>query len=181
MKSLNGGTIPANVLFRLARWQTDGEMPDAHRSLSPRAAIALGVVVAAAGIAIIAVALLANAEGFHAPRWVVASVGGAFLFFGGWTAYCSASGYDPKRPETLPGPLLQLVVGLPGLVLFALPFHWVAFGSGPRQFSGGLSFLFFSLRSHGAETAGRIAFGIGAALIDVIIVAFLVKLARRAR
>ena len=156
-------------------------MADAERSLSPRATITVGILVAAAGAAIIAAALLVDGAEFHAPRWVVVSVGGAFLFCGAWLAYCYASGYDPKRPETLPAPLLQLAFGLPGLVFFALPFHWIAFGPGPREFSGGLSFLFFSLRSRSGETAGRIAFGIGAALIDVIIIAFLVKLARRAR
>jgi hypothetical protein len=140
--------------------------------------------VALVGIAVVAVAIFGNADGFHAPRWVVGAVGGAFLFFGGWTAAVNARGYDPERPqETLPSPFVQLIVLVPGLLLFAAPFHWIAFGPGPRQFSMSFSIPFLSMRPGVSEIPGRIAFGLGAVAIDVVLIAAVVRLvgARKSR
>ncbi len=134
------------------------------------------------GAAIVAVSVLGNASSFHAPRWVVACAGGSFLFFGGWTAAVDALGFDPARPqETLPSSFVQLLVFIPGMLLFAAPFHWIAFGPGPRQFSGSLSIPFLTFRHRSGETAGRAAFGLGAVLIDAMLVAWVVTTLRRAR
>ena len=64
------------------------------------------------------------------------------------------------------------------MLLFAAPFHWIAFGPGPRQFSMSFSIPFLSMRSGASETPGRIAFGLGAVAIDVILVAAVVRLVR---
>ena len=150
-----------------------------EKPVSRTGAVLLGSVVALAGAGIIAAAILGSAEKFHAPRWVVGSAGGSFLFFGGWTAALYALGYDPARPqETTPSPLVQLLVLVPGLILFAAPFHWIAFGSGPRQFSGSFSIPFLSMRRGAPELPGRIMFGLGALMIDLILVAAVVRLAR---
>ena len=151
----------------------------AEKEIGRNGAIALGTLVALTGVAIVGVALFAKGDGFHSPRWVVACAGAAFLFFGGWTAALYALGYDPKRPkETLPRPGIQLLVLVPGLLLFAAPFHWIAFGRGPRAFSSTFSLPFFAARGRASETTGRVMFGVGCLLIDAIIVAAVVRLTR---
>ena len=149
-----------------------------NKPVSRTGAVLLGSGIALVGVLLIAVAILGSAEKFHAPRWVVGSIGGSFLLFGGWTAALYALGYDPARPqETLPSPVAQLLVLVPGLLLFAAPFHWIAFGAGPRQFSGGFSLPFVSVSRGAPELGGRIMFGFGAFLIDFIVVAAVVRLA----
>src|SRR6516164_2862322 len=124
----------------------------ADRPLSRKASILVGIACAAVGIAIILVSLFANSRGFQAPRWVVASAGGAFLFLGGWLAALYATGYDPQRPEqTLPSPAVQLAVFVPGMLFLAAPFHWVAFGPGPRQFSTTVSIPFLAVHQSGGS------------------------------
>ncbi|HEY6928253.1 MAG TPA: hypothetical protein VJA66_01130 [Thermoanaerobaculia bacterium] len=152
----------------------------ADRPLSRKASILVGIICAGAGIAIVLVSIFADSKGFRAPRWVVASAGGAFLFFGGWTAALYAMGYDPRRSEeTLPSPAVQLAVLIPGLALFAAPFHWVAFGPGPRQFSTSWSLPPFTVGGSSGSTTGRIAFGVGALVVDALLVASVVRLVRQ--
>jgi len=154
---------------------------DGEREMSPRGAIVFGVLVAVVGIGIIAAGAWAPQKDVHAPRWVIAAAGGAFLFFGSWTAVVYALGYDPKRSaETLPPPVVQLAFFVPGIVFLALPFHWVAFGPGPRAFSGSFSLPFLAISRRSGELSGRIAFGIGAVLMDLVVVAIAVTLLRRA-
>jgi hypothetical protein len=144
--------------------------------------VLIGTIVALTGVAIMSAAIWGGAEKFHAPRWVVGSFGGAFLLFGGWTAAVYALGYDPQRPEeTLPSPGVQLMALVPGMLLFAAPFHWIAFGPGPREFSTTLSIPFLSTRTGAPGLSGRIAFGLGAVVIDAILVAAVIRLVRAGR
>jgi hypothetical protein len=150
-----------------------------EKEIGRSGAIALGVVVALTGVAVVGAAFLAKPEGFHSPRWVVACAGAAFLFFGGWTVALYASGYDPNRPrETLPSARIQLAVLVPALLFFAAPFHWVAFGPGPRAFSSSFSLPFLSVGGRAAELPGRVMFGIGSLLIDAILAAAVIRLVR---
>jgi hypothetical protein len=152
------------------------------RPLSRRWAVAVGGIVALTGIAIVAVSVFAGASRFQAPRWVVGACGGAFVLLGGWTAAMYARGYDESRPEeALPSPWVQLAVLVPSLILLAAPFHWVAFGPGPRQFSGGLSIPFLSIRTGSSDTLGRIAFGIFAVMFDAILVFTTIRLVAKIR
>jgi len=154
---------------------------DGEREMSPRGAIIFGVLMAVVGIGIIAAGAWAPQKDVHAPRWVIEATGGAFLFFGSWTAVVYALGFDPKRSaETLPPPLVQLAFFVPGIVFLALPFHWVAFGPGPRAFSGSFSLPFLWISRRSGELSGRVAFGIGAVVMDLIVVAITVTLLRRA-
>jgi len=154
----------------------------ADRPLSRKASILAGIACASVGVAIILVSLFADSRGFQAPRWVVACAGGAFLFFGGWLAALYATGYDPQLSEqTLPSPAIQLAVFVPGMLLLAAPFHWVAFGPGPRQFSTTLSLPFLAVHRSGGSMGGRIAFGVGAVLMDAILVGSVVRLVRQMR
>ena len=156
-------------------------MSDGEREMSPRGAIVFGVLMAVVGIGIIAAGAWAPQKDVHAPRWVIEATGGAFLFFGSWTAVVYALGFDPKRSaETLPPPVVQLAFFVPGIVFLALPFHWVAFGPGPRAFSGSFSLPFLWISRRSGELSGRVAFGIGAVVMDLIVVAITVTLLRRA-
>jgi hypothetical protein len=142
----------------------------------------LGLGIAAVGLALIAAAFLADARRFEAPRWVLGSAGGAFLFFGGYLAAIMAGGYDPLRPkETLPPPLVQLAWFLPGLLCLGAPFHWVAFWPGPRKFSSSVSLPFVSVHTGEGNVAGRVVFGFAALLIDALLVATVIRLLREAR
>ena len=154
----------------------------ADRPLSRKASILVGVACAVMGTAIVLVSVFADSKGFQAPRWVVASAGGAFVFFGGWTAALYAMGYDPQRSEqTLPSPAVQLAVLIPGLALLAAPFHWVAFGQGPRQFSTSFGLPFLAVHRTSGSAGGRIAFGIAAILMDAVLVASAARLVRQMR
>lgn len=151
-----------------------------EKPLSKNGSIFVGLVLALAGVGIILLSVYADSAKFHAPRWVVGSMGGAFLFFGAWTAAVYALGYDPQRSdETLPSPAVQLAVLIPGILLFAAPFHWIAFAPGPRQFSTTISIPFISVRQSGGGLGGRFMFGIGALLVDAILVAAVVRLVRQ--
>ncbi len=153
-----------------------------NKQTSRTAAILVGTLVALTGVAIIGVAFFARPEGFGAPRWVVACAGSAFLFFGGWTAALYAFGYDPERPnETLSSARVQLIVLIPGMLFFAAPFLWIAFGRGPREFSSSFSMPFFAARHAASGLTGRVMFGIGSLLVDAILVAAVVRLARTGR
>ncbi len=59
---------------------------------------------------------------------------------------------------------------LPAVVisLFAVVANWVAFGPGERQFSGGIDIPLGLFSVETSETTGRIVFGIGAVLLEVI-------------
>jgi len=142
----------------------------------------IGLLVAGTGAVVVAVAFFGTDRRFEAPRWVVGCIGGAFLFFGGYLAAIMAGGYDPLRAkETLPRPLVQLAWFVPGFLCFAAPFHWIAFWPGPRKFSTTFSLPFLSVRTGSSGLGGRIAFGLGALLVDAILVATVVRLLREAR
>jgi phosphotransferase system glucose/maltose/N-acetylglucosamine-specific IIC component len=153
-----------------------------ERGMSRRGVVALGSVVALVGLAVLAVSVWGPPEKFESPRWVIGAVGGSFLFLGVWTAVLYARGYDPKNPSaTMPSPRVQFAVLVPAMILFVIPFHWVAFWPGPRRFE--TSFSSPSLSGSGTSHGwmGRAVFGAGAILTDAMIVGLVVSLVRRMR
>jgi len=52
----------------------------------------------------------------------------------------------------------------------AVILNWIAFGPGQRGFSGGLALPFVSVSGPASEWTGRVAFAIGAVLVDVFLV-----------
>jgi hypothetical protein len=54
--------------------------------------------------------------------------------------------------------------------LLAAVFNWVAFGPGERRFGGAISVPFVAVSGPASEWSGRVAFGIGATLIDLFLV-----------
>lgn len=55
------------------------------------------------------------------------------------------------------------------VVCLAIPFNWVAFGEGERQFSSSSTFLGISSAGNPGETEGRIVFGLFAVLMDLMV------------
>ena len=64
------------------------------------------------------------------------------------------------------------------MVLFVAPFHWIAFGPGERSFSSSTSMGGVNLTQRGGETSGRLAFGLGAILMDIFSVFILYRIVR---
>ena len=62
---------------------------------------------------------------------------------------------------------LRRLFGALLVTAFALTLDWIAFGPGERRFSGGIS-LGIEIGFNPGELFGRIAFGIGAAILDII-------------
>ena len=107
-------------------------------------------------------------EGLQAPRWVIVSVGAAFFLIGLYMLVMAIATALLGPGGTVPWLQTLLMGGF--LIAFILPFHWVAFGSGEREFSQSISIPFLSYSSSGSETIGRCMFGGFAVLIDLALV-----------
>jgi hypothetical protein len=145
---------------------------DQPSSLSPRIAWACAVACWGIGLAIVGVALgvIPTApENILAPRWVVGAAGVIFI----------AGGFAPLANRWGPSLVVSNIVGLGILLPLTLVAHWVAFGPGTRQFSGGFGVGPLVISNGTSELPGRIAFGIGAILLDIFIVALVVRLVRK--
>jgi len=155
--------------------------------LSPRAAVAVGTAVSGMGVLIVllAVGIIPGAEAsLEAPRWVVATAGLAFVLAGaavivGYVVAGGATSDGDLPPGTPRGVrVTQSLLGLGIIVSLAAVGTWVAFGPGPRSFSVTLPFVG---RGPGDETVGRVAFGIGAVLMWIFLVVFVVVSVQRIR
>jgi hypothetical protein len=60
-------------------------------------------------------------------------------------------------------------------LMFALPFNWLAFAPGKREFSGSVSLPLISFGGGSSEMGGRFAFGCAAVVLDIIFVVVLFK------
>ena len=155
--------------------------------LSPRAAVAVGTAVSGMGVLIVllAVGIIPGAEAsLEAPRWMVATAGLAFVLAGAAVivGYAVAGGAAPDG-DLPPGTprwvrVTQSLLGLGIIVSLAAVGTWVAFGPGPRSLSVTLPFVG---RGPGDETVGRVAFGIGAVLMWIFLVVFVVVSVQRIR
>src|SRR5512141_3190958 len=93
------------------------------------------------------------------PDYVIA--GAAMMFiFGGMMILLMES----ERLAWLRNVVIWLFV-----VCLAIPFNWVAFGEGERQFSSSSSFLGFTSSGTPGETEGRVVFGLFALLMDLMV------------
>jgi hypothetical protein len=101
-----------------------------------------------------------HARDINGPPWLGAVAGGIFVVAG----ILMWIGDAATRRPWLGGALMFLV-----LMGFASIGNWIAFGVGPRQCSGGISGMLFT-SSNAAEIECRAAFGIGALLLDGILV-----------
>ena len=106
-------------------------------------------------------------EDIYAPRWVLAAVGVAFALAGVMvTLNGLKSGFgDHPVFKWAYNALLVLF-----MIIFVIPFHWVAFGPGDRSFNSSTSVGAVSVsQGGGGELGGRLAFGLGAILVDLLI------------
>ena len=151
---------------------------------TPREMLWVGAIAAAVGLYFVLVGAGAlpvpgGPRNLHGPLWIVLCAGLAFLL-GGAVVLLQGIGRANQHgefPANAP-PWMRVVQYLAGLAIFACfgaIATWIAFGTGPRKFSGSLPGL------DGAIGAGlgRTMFGIGAVIIWLGTIAVAVSGARK--
>ncbi len=135
----------------------DSENP---AKLDPKARWAIALACLAAGIFPILAAFdigPLNRSDIHGPPWI-GVVAGAIFCMGGLSILLAG------------GQRFGGVIPLLGILIvagFAALGNWVAFGAGSRtDCSGGFSMAFFSSSGAASEIECRVAFGIGAVMLD---------------
>lgn len=155
----------------LATWPC-GSDDVSTQSLTPRGAVALGLVcIAAAAMPILGgLGLISVKPTPGTPGWVGVGAGLMFLFAGvTLLADAAAGGIGPdgQLPSNAPAGfhVVQSMMGLGIVALMAAISSWIAFGAGERHFSTTISIPFVAWRLGSADTLGRWAFGIAAVLL----------------
>jgi len=142
--------------------------------------IGLGAIVAAAGFYFVLVGLdvLPPPGEANAPMWVVVLAGLCFLLGGLGVLIPAAVTGEVRADGALPAGtpywlrVVQYLLGLTIFACFAMIGSFVAFGPGTRSFS--VSLPFFS-SSGGSEIVGRVAFGLGAIITWLCLIAVAVS------
>lgn len=111
-------------------------------------------------------------ENFNAPRWVVAFAGGFFIIAGMLPMLQGLKELSGGEPPWLR--FANQLVTFIFLLLLAIPFNWVAFGSGEREFSSEGSIGPISIIAQGVS-GGRCVFGIAAMLLNILLIYILVQ------
>ena len=145
--------------------------------LTPRGAIAAGVLFIACGLwPIVVGAGVVHASEPPQSSWVAVAAGMIFVF-GGLAVildYGIAGGVGPDGDLVAGTPFviraLNFVLGLGILGLMIAVFGWVAFGPGPRQFSTMIALPFVSYYARSGELSGRIAFGCSTLLLTLMFI-----------
>jgi hypothetical protein len=133
---------------------------------SPRAAMAIGLVVMACGVAPIlgALQIIPVRLTPGTPVWVGVAAGGIFIL-GGLAlinGYVLGGGRNFATEAPAAVRRVQTMLGFAICALFAGIGSWIAFGSGDRQFSSTIDLPFWHSVERGNELFGRAAFGLGA-------------------
>jgi hypothetical protein len=150
---------------------------------SPRGTFLCGLIAAAIGLFLLLVGfgvVPVKPRSVHAPMWVLSAAGLAFMLAGisiavGAIHGVSATGEVPKHASWWMR-LFYYVLGLTAAAALASIGTWVAFGSGPRTFSGTGMFL---LSRESGDSVGRIVFGLGAVMTWLITIFLAVNGARK--
>ena len=146
---------------------------------SPPSTTWVGSLVSLMGLGILLVALdiiPTDPAKFEAPHWVVGAAGLGFFLAG--IAVLTAP--PPGTPEAAAAgsrftSWRTLALGLGIVGSLAAVANWVAFGPGPRKFSGGIAIPFVAVSGPTSEWAGRAIFGAGAVLIDLFLLWIVVR------
>lgn len=154
-----------------------------RKPASPRTTFVCGLLAAAMGLFILLVGLgvvPVDPRSVHGPMWIAFAASLAFLLAGisiavGAVNGVSETGEVPKDASWWMR-LFYYVLGLAAAVALASIGSWVAFGPGPRAFSGTGMFL---LSRETGEIVGRIVFGFGAVLTWLIAIGLAVSGARK--
>jgi hypothetical protein len=138
--------------------ETDFVLATDGGKATPGGRIVLGITVAAFGLLMIGLGLHAATRATHpltSEDFIGVFAALVFVFGGALLAV------PPERAG------LQKLLGALLMTTFALTLDWVAFGPGPRRFSGGLSNGWLGVGFATGETFGRTVFGIFAVILDV--------------
>jgi hypothetical protein len=155
--------------------------------LTPRGAIALGIVFILSGLYPV-LAGLGVVHGRPAPGvepWVVVAAGSMFILagFAIINGYAVAGGAQANGDLAASAPfrarITQYLLGVGIIGLMFVVFAWVAFGSGERHFLSSMWIPGLATSSHSSERSGRIAFGFAAVLMGMCFVLSTVSGAKR--
>jgi Protein of unknown function (DUF3592) len=141
-------------------------------SLSPRGRLSVGLAVAAMGFLLIGLNVHTALNATHplASEDFIGAFAAMIFVFGG-----ALLALPPERAA------LQKILGTLLVTTFALTLDWMAFGPGPRRFGGGFSYGIIGIGFQPGEMFGRIAFGIGAVMLDIVAAVMWVRLMRQPR
>jgi len=152
--------------------------PAANRSrLSPRSALFFGFVCLACGAPPVLGALgyipVSPAPGV--PVWIAVAAGMVFVLAGAMLFVDAAAGgtTDDGSLVATASPFLhhlQSLIIIAIVVTMGALATWISVGPGERHFSTTISLPFFSYQPKSSDLPGRIAFGVGAALIWIIVI-----------
>lgn len=154
----------------------EAAMPTSMRLIGAGAA-AFGLWLVLVGFG--ALPIPGGPRNLHGPLWMATAAGLAFLLAGlavGLQAWGRADS-NGELPDDAPFwmRVVQYLIGVAIFLCFAMLGSWIAFGPGPRGFSG--SFMFFGRSIN--ELIGRGMFGFGAVICWVGTLAFAVSGARK--
>jgi hypothetical protein len=153
------------------------------RAGTPQLGIALVAVGFGFYIALVGLGVLRPPSGAHAPGPVIVAAGLAFLFAGcclvvQWAGGASMrTGELPKAAPHWMG-TIQKLLGLLAAASLATIGSWVAFWPGIRRFSTNVPLV--DAMGWG-ETIGRAAFGFGAIIVWIYVIALVVRSVREFR
>lgn len=146
--------------------------------LSPQGRLLFGGILMLAGLPLVLVGLgilQPDPKSLHAPLWVAACAGFAFMAAGATVALGAVSKAEHDGSLTAEAPLflrmLQYGLGLSVVTGLALVGTWVAFGPGERNFKSSISLLGMSQSVAASEMIGRALFGVGAVLAWLFLIA----------
>jgi hypothetical protein len=109
-----------------------------------------------------------HAADINGPPWLGLAAGSVFI----------AGGLAMLAGAAIPA--LQAILGVLALAGMATIVNWIAFGAGERACSGAVGFLWLAADSAYAGLACRIPFGLGAAIIDAVLILGVVALLQQA-
>ena len=161
--------------------------PAANQSrLTPRSARFFGLVCLACGIPPIlgALGLIPFSPEPGTPIWIAIAAGMVFVLAGAMLLVDAAAGGttdDGTLPATASPILhhLQTLIVLAIIVVMGTILTWISVGPGERHFNTTISLPFLTYRPKSSELPGRIAFGIAAALIWIVMLVGVVTATRK--
>jgi hypothetical protein len=136
----------------------------AGRALSALLAVVAGLIPALAAFDLGPL----PAADINGPPWLGLAAGSVFI----------AGGLAMLAGAAIPA--LQAILGVLALAGMAAIVNWIAFGAGERACSGAVGFLWLAADSAYAGLACRIPFGLGAAIIDAVLILGVLALLQQA-
>ena len=139
-------------------------------------AVAMGLFLLLVGLGVVPV----KSRSVHGPMWIASAAGIAFMLAGLSVAVGAIHGVsETGEPPQDTGWWMRLFYTAIGVIIagtLASVGSWIAFGPGPRAFSGTGLFL---LSREASDMVGRIVFGFGAVLTWLCTIAIAVSGTRK--